>query len=257
MILLVNDDGIDAPGLRMLYHAIRQRVSLPVLAVAPQVQHSGQSQAITIHRALTVTPINDDDFFGFAVDGTPTDCLKLALRAICPQEPQLVVSGINAGPNVGRSIFYSGTVGAALEAAVEGLPALAISRDRDDTTYLEAASEYAAKAVRTCCAKWRLPGQVLNLNLPGTDPAEWGELQAVPHGLSGFDETYTPQRQQDGSVSWQLTGTRVEKDNEGLTDAHVLKAGAPSLTLLRPDCNVPADSIPGPLLRRLTQLAAG
>ncbi|NRA38865.1 MAG: 5'/3'-nucleotidase SurE, partial [Planctomycetes bacterium] len=125
MILLVNDDGINAQGLRILYEALRRKTKQSIIAIAPSTQHSGHSHAITLNRGLSVNAIHEDNFFGFTVDGTPCDCVKLGLKVLCQQAPQLVISGINAGPNVGRSLFYSGTVGAALEAAIEGFPAIA------------------------------------------------------------------------------------------------------------------------------------
>ena len=99
MILLVNDDGIDAAGLRSLYRGLRQQGKQKVLAVAPSKQRSGMGHAITINRGLQTQPIYDapDDFFGFSVDGTPTDCLKLALKVLAQEDPKLVISELTMG----------------------------------------------------------------------------------------------------------------------------------------------------------------
>ncbi|MDA3962120.1 MAG: 5'/3'-nucleotidase SurE [Planctomycetota bacterium] len=252
MLLLINDDGIHAPGLRHLYRALRKETGMPVLAVAPSVQHSGQSHAITLDRGLTATPILEDDFFGFSVDGTPTDCVKLALKVLLPKEPRLVISGINDGPNVGRSLFYSGTVGAAIEAAIEGHPAIAISRDHGEGDDMAQAARYAAGIAKACLGRRELRGVVLNINIP----AKLGDLETRPrlahHGHSGFEETYRARRDQNGRLTWRLSGTRVERSNEGVTDAHLLRSGLPTLTVLHPDFNADGDHLPARLLARIT-----
>ncbi|MFW5882587.1 MAG: 5'/3'-nucleotidase SurE [Planctomycetota bacterium] len=252
MILLINDDGIKAPGLRLLYQALRQHTRHPVLAVAPAAQHSGQAHAITLERGLNVDPVLESDFFGFSVDGTPVDCLKVALKVLCHTRPRLVVSGINAGPNVGRSLFYSGTVAAALEAAVEGQAALAVSQDVGETD-LAAAADYAARFAHRCIGRRELVGSVLNLNLPAVGAETWGELRLVPHGMSGFDETYVPVRVGQ-RIALQLHGERVELEHEGETDAHALAAHHPTLSLLEPDFNAADMRLPGRLLDRLRRI---
>lgn len=237
MILLVNDDGIAAPGLRALYRALRRLLKQPVVAVAPVDERSGQSHAITINRGMHVRPVLDEDFFGFQIEGTPTDCLKLALKVLLPQPPKLVVSGINDGPNVGRSLFYSGTIGAALEAAVEGQSAIAFSRDRDDDGSFEEAAEFAATVAQACLGQNALRGLALNVNIPGRPANEWQEPRACTHGLSGFEEGYRPQRASDGKVIWSLAGKRMELAHEGETDAHLLRSLHPTITLLQPNLN--------------------
>jgi 5'-nucleotidase len=236
MILLVNDDGIDAPGLRALYHALRKHSKRPVLAVAPSTERSGQSHAITIDRGLVVTPRADGDFFGFAVDGTPTDCTKLALAVLCSEEPDIVVSGINDGPNVGRSLFYSGTVGAALEAAVLGYPAVAVSKNKGGEGFSDAA-EFAAKWVMQLMGQKHLRGQVINLNLPATAATTWKEPRIAAHGHSGFKETYQPVRDNKERIIWRLHGEWIANADDTISDATLLSANHPVFTHLQPDLN--------------------
>ncbi len=239
MILLVNDDGIDAPGLRALYHALRQVTGLPVLVVAPATERSGQSHAITLDRALTTTFRSEEGFCGFAVDGTPTDCTKLALDRICPQPPRLVVSGINSGPNAGRSILYSGTLGAALEAAVAGHAALAVSRQHGVVDHADGAAFAAAWAVRLLERSEALAGRVVNLNLPAAPATAWRPTCTAPHGLAGFHETYRRTRRSEGvRAGWRLDGVWTVPPGD-TSDAAKLDAGHPVLTLLRPDLNAP------------------
>jgi 5'-nucleotidase len=234
MILLVNDDGIDAPGLRALYHALRATTGLPVLAVAPTQERSGQSHAITIDRALHTAVRHEPGFFGFSLDGTPADCTKMALDRLCATPPALVVSGINRGPNVGRSLFYSGTVAAAMEAAVLGHRALAVSRQlghADD----EDGARLAAGVAHRMLSREDLRGVVVNLNVPSSPAAAWQPLVTAPHGLAGFQESYRPVHE-GGRPAWRLEG-RWQALHEHGTDATFLTQGHPVLTLLRPDLN--------------------
>ncbi len=245
MILLVNDDGIASPGLRALYQALRVATRQPVLAVAPASERSGMSHAITIDRGLSAAPRLEPGFFGFAVDGTPADCTKLALDRICGEAPRLVVSGINDGPNAGRSIFYSGTLGAALEAAVEGRAAFAVSRERGWTSQ-EDAAEFAARWAARLLHAPGLAGSVVNLNLPASPARTWRAPRLSHHGLAGFRERYRPQRE-GGRTTWRLTGTWEAGASDD--DVSALSAGHPVFTLLRPDLNAPEPAI----LRRLVE----
>jgi 5'-nucleotidase len=234
MILLVNDDGIDAPGLRTLYAALRAATGHAVLACAPSAERSGQSQAITLHRDLAVSDRLDDGFFGFAIDGTPADCVKLALDQLAPEPPALVVSGINDGPNAGRSIFYSGTLGAAQEAAIAGHAVLAISRVRGPGGFADAADLAARIAVRLLAGAGQ-PGRVVNLNVPATPASAWQPLRLARHGLGGFRESYRPA----GRGSWALQGDWETQASsaEDADDAALLTAGHPVISVLRPDVN--------------------
>ncbi|TVR44863.1 MAG: 5'/3'-nucleotidase SurE [Planctomycetota bacterium] len=239
VILLVNDDGIEAPGLRALYRCLRRELRQPVLAVAPAEERSGAGHAISINRGLSLTPFHDSDadFFAFSVDGTPSDCCKLGLKVLCTQKPRLVVSGINNGPNVGRSLFYSGTVSAALEAAIEGFPALAVSLDRSEEPDWNSAAERAVSIAKAMLGRNKLAGSVINLNLPVGTAKHWQPLRVVRHGLSGFSEAYSQRHQRDGHPLWHLHGQRIELEEEGETDAHALRAGHPTLSILQPDIN--------------------
>jgi 5'-nucleotidase len=233
MILLVNDDGIDAPGLRALYAALRTAGLGPVLAVAPAQERSGQSHAITIGRPLRVEARHEPGFFGFAIDGTPADCVKVALEGLCARTPDLVVSGVNDGPNAGRSIFYSGTLGAAMEAVVLGRPALAVSRARGEGGFAPAAAAAAGWAGRLLGA--RTGAVLVNLNLPAGPAGDWREMRICRHGLGGFREGYVAARDRDGRPGWLLNGT-WHPGPVG-EDAALLSAGHPTVTMLRPDLN--------------------
>jgi 5'-nucleotidase len=219
------------------------------LAVAPSSERSGQSHAITIDRGLVVTPRTEDNFFGFAIDGTPTDCAKLALAVLCHEEPELIVSGINDGPNVGRSLFYSGTVGAALEAAVLGHPALAVSRNKGGLNFDDAA-DYAAKWAAKLLGIKELRGQVVNLNLPASTMSAWKEPRLALHGHSGFRETYQVQRDSKDRMVWRLHGEWIARPDGEISDATLLSAGHPVFTHLRPDLNGGESPLTQALIKR-------
>ncbi len=249
MILLTNDDGIDAPGFRALYRALRRDTGHAVLAVAPLHERSGMGHAISVDRALTVSCRSEPGFFGFVIDGTPTDCTKLALDRLCPMAPELVVSGINRGPNVGRSVFYSGTLGAAMEAAVLGFAALAVSRQVEAQTVEDGAS-FAAGWAKQLLGRKEFAGKLVNLNIPGPASPSWREPVVRSHGTGGYRESYRQVRDHDssheldqgasvsgGESRWRLHGEWIA--GEADDDAAALTRGHPVLSLLGPDFNVP------------------
>lgn len=166
-ILLTNDDGISAPGLVALY---REMVSMgEVSVVAPESVQSAAGHGITLNTPLLISRVTiPDGFTGVAVDGRPADCVKLAVAHLVPRPPDLVVSGINSGANVGINVVYSGTVAAAIEAAFLGLPAIAVSLhlDRDGPNDYAQAARYARQTIQQIIAAGLLPGEVITVNLP-------------------------------------------------------------------------------------------
>lgn len=157
-ILLTNDDGIEAAGLRALAEELTALG--PVTVVAPARPRSAVSQSITLHRPIVVHPRGRAEF---AVEGTPTDCVKLAMSALCPRRPQMVVSGINHGLNTGANILYSGTVAGAFEAALQGVPAVAVSLQAAPRMDFGTAARAAVPIIRALFGE---PGVVYNVNLP-------------------------------------------------------------------------------------------
>jgi 5'-nucleotidase len=164
-ILVCNDDGIDAPGLFTLVQELKRMGNVTV--VAPDKQQSAVGHAITMQYPLRVKEFKKNGkFFGYAVQGTPADCVKLAVKALLPKAPDLVVSGVNHGANTAISIIYSGTVSAATEGTILGIPSIAVSL----TTYAPADFRYAAKVARMVAekviAKGLPSGTLLNINVP-------------------------------------------------------------------------------------------
>lgn len=166
-ILVTNDDGILAPGIRALSAGLSRLGQVTI--VAPDRERSATGHAITVHSPLRVKRISGlPGHAAYAVNGTPADCVKLALEGLKIDRPDLVVSGINRGPNLGTDVLYSGTVSAAIEAALLGLPAIAVSlADFRETDYEEAAS-FAALIAERWHHKRLPPDTLLNVNWPRT-----------------------------------------------------------------------------------------
>ena len=160
-ILITNDDGIYAPGLKALEEGLAAVGEVTV--VAPDREMSASSQSISVHAPLRVQTLDERHF---AVAGTPADTVILALYRLLPQKPDLVVSGINPGGNLGENVIYSGTVAAAMEATLHGVPAFAISLATRKYLDFSAAAAFAAQLAQTIFAKGLPPGVMLNVNVP-------------------------------------------------------------------------------------------
>ena len=160
-ILITNDDGIYAPGLKALEEGLAAVGEVTV--VAPDREMSATSQSISVHAPLRVHALDERHF---AVSGTPADTVILALYRLLPQKPDLVISGINPGGNLGENVIYSGTVAAAMEATLHGVPAFAISLATRKHLDFSAAAAFAAQLARTIFDKGLRPGVMLNVNVP-------------------------------------------------------------------------------------------
>lgn len=167
-ILLTNDDGIRAPGLVALYREL-VKAGHEVQVVAPETVQSATGHGVTTSAPLLTCKVKVEDAFeGIAVDGRPADCVKLAINQLCKRRPDLVVSGMNSGTNVGINVIYSGTVAAAIEAGFLGLPAIAVSlylKKEVETDYARA-SGYAVKTIEKILAVGLAPGQIATMNIP-------------------------------------------------------------------------------------------
>ena len=167
LILLTNDDGIMAPGIVAMY---RELVKLgDVHVVAPETVQSATGHGITLTAPLLTSKVKiENAFTGTAVDGRPADCVKLAINQLLPRMPDLVVSGMNSGANVGINVIYSGTVAAAIEAAFLGLPSIAVSLHlrADVPTDYKRAAEFALKTIRQVLASGIKGGECVNINVP-------------------------------------------------------------------------------------------
>lgn len=233
-IVLTNDDGIYAAGLRALYRALLQ-AGHEVQVIAPLGEQSAVGHSITLLNPLRCKSVEEVDFTGIAVSGTPTDCVKLGLTRLVRRQPDLVVSGMNAGANVGPDILYSGTVAAATEAAAMGVPSLAVSHD--SSGHVDA-DDYAAYAVSLLTEiPWdRLPPKrVINLNLPACPFAECKGLSLCPQTDTAWNDWYDEREDPRGFTYWWIDGEiPLERVAEG-TDKYMVEHGWATITPLKFD----------------------
>lgn len=232
-ILLVNDDGIHSPGLRVLYQVLQER-GHKVSVVAPDRQHSGAGHSLTVFEPLIGRDIRENGFEGYAVAGTPADCVKLALGGFLGKWPNLVISGINLGPNVGPDLNYSGTVGAAAEAAHAGLPGLAVSQLAQEWAEdLSDIANHVAKLAEEI--KWQtLPhGCVINVNYPNSPVASAGKPVVCAQSQASWENVYEKRTDPRGRAYWWLKGALKLRPDCSDCDLEMLLDGHITLTPLK------------------------
>ena len=188
-ILLTNDDGVYFEGLLVLYEHFAPHHQVTV--VAPDRERSAIGHAITLNEPIRTWPVSmNGGGSGYAVTGTPADCVKLGLLEILDAPPDLVIAGINPGANVGVNLNYSGTVAAAKEAALFGIAAIAVSMDGRDTTHYREAADFVLRLAETVHAKGLPAGTFLNVNLPNASLKETAGVRLSRQGLPANNEYF-------------------------------------------------------------------
>jgi 5'-nucleotidase len=188
IILLTNDDGIDSPGLEALYESV---IDLgEIFVVAPDVEKSAFSHAISSMTPLQVRSKKLLNFEGFAVSGTPADCIKIALGKILDKKPDLIISGINMGANIASNILYSGTVAAAVEGALLGIKSIAISISRTKDVDFTFAKKFTNTFVRRILEISLPESVILNINIPSLNEENIKGIEFTKQGKSIFIENY-------------------------------------------------------------------
>jgi 5'-nucleotidase len=232
-ILLTNDDGIHADGLWALQKALSGQYHTTV--VAPDIERSAVGHSITLSHPLRITQVQTNGGWGHAVNGTPADCVKLAVLEIMESRPQLVVSGINAGPNVGLNLNYSGTVSAAKEAALMGIPAIAVSQMPHTKHGYSTAAAFISMLIPKITEKGLPEGTFLNVNIPACSPDRVEGVRITRQGISRLKDIFhrrTDPREQ--AYYWQGTETQnFEEDAD--TDGAVLHRNCISVTPIQCD----------------------
>ena len=233
-ILVSNDDGIDAPGIYALVQELKKIGTVTV--VAPDKQQSAVGHAITMNFPLRAKEFKKDGvFFGYAVEGTPADSVKLAVKALLKEKPDLLVSGVNHGANTAISIIYSGTVSAATEGTILGIPSIAVSL----TTYGPPDFRYAAKFARKLAllvAKKGLPeGTLLNVNVPALPEQEIRGVLITRQGRAIWNDAFDIRRDPANKEYYWLTGA-LEDSDEGLEfDQSAVRSNYVSVTPIHYD----------------------
>ncbi|MBY0275046.1 5'/3'-nucleotidase SurE [Candidatus Binatia bacterium] len=233
-ILVTNDDGILAPGIAALAHALEPLGEIDV--IAPESGQSGAAHAITFMAPLITQRVTvGGELTGWSVDGSPADCVKLAVSQLCEHRPDLVVSGINAGSNRGVDVIYSGTVAAAVEAAFIGIPSLAISLEASAELDFARAAVHARRVVERAVELGISPGMVLNVNIPRLDRGEPKGVKVVPQSTRPWTDTYDRRTDPRGRAYFWLTDQGDREPEEHDTDLSALRAGFITITPLQYD----------------------
>jgi len=232
-VLVSNDDGVDAPGIRVLAEGLRA-AGHEVLVVAPDRDRSGASNSLTLDAPVRVQQLDGSTW---RVYGTPTDCVHVAITGMLEVEPDIVVSGINNTANLGDDVIYSGTVAAAMEGRFLGLPAVAMSLQTVDHTGKH--YETAARAAAEIIARLRvdpLPADtILNVNVPDIPWDEVRGFEVTRLGNRHRAEACIPQQDPRGRQWWWIGPAGAEQDAGPGTDFHAVRTGHISITPIQVD----------------------
>jgi len=233
-ILLCNDDGILAPGIAAMYDVLA--VDHDVTVVAPALVQSATAHAITIRLPLICHKMHvGGRFHGTSVEGSPADCVKLAVHTLMQQKPDLVVSGMNAGANVGIHVLYSGTVAAAAEGAMLGCPAIAVSLEYSSELNFERAAVVARRVIDQILSYGVAPGHLYNVNIPAQKPGWPRGVRVGPQSTLGLDEKIEKRSDPSGRDYYWLSGNFGDTSREADTDLKLLREGYVTVTPLHFD----------------------
>lgn len=232
IILLTNDDGVYAEGLQALRREMEQVDDARIYVVAPDRERSATGHAITMHRPLFAEEVHfpESRCRCYSVTGTPADCTKLAIEALLGTKPDLVISGINRGANLGTDVFYSGTVSAAIESTILGIPSIAVSlaawRHPDFTLAARFARRLALKTLERGLPR----GTLLNVNVPPVDPALCAGVVVTKLGVRLYKDVFDRRIDPRGREYYWLAGELMESGNDPDTDVVAVKNNQISVT---------------------------
>ena len=229
-ILVTNDDGVTSPGLRALASALK--VLGEVYVVAPDRERTAISHALTLHKPLRITRLRAREF---AVNGTPTDCVNLAIKKVLRGKPALVVSGINKGVNLGDDVTYSGTVSAALEGTIMGVPSIAVSQEGRQKFRFAVGAIYALRVARLVL-RYGLPEEtLLNVNVPDRPRALIKGVRVTALGRRRFNNPIIEKVDPHGRKYYWIAGTRIAWGRRSNSDHESLRRGLVSVTPIHLD----------------------
>lgn len=236
-ILLSNDDGIHAEGIRALVRLLSPRHE--VVVCAPMHEQSGMAHALNVHRRLEVDRDRELEAMcpveAWKIDGTPTDCVKIYLEAMAgDRKPDLVISGINHGANLATDVLYSGTVGAAMEGFLHGISSVAISRDRWSKIPFDRVAELGMDYIESMMEGEELPF-FLNVNFP-KELSTYGPFFVLSRlGKRDYVNAFTRETDEDGRTFFTVAGEILDQDKGEATDIYAVDMGFISVTPLHAD----------------------
>ncbi len=235
LILLTNDDGLHADGIQALRKVLEAEPGMEVILVAPDRERSASGHALTLHRPLfahqvqmpgTTVPM-------YSVTGTPADCAKLAIDELLPRRPDLVISGINRGSNLGTDVFYSGTVSAAIEGTILGIPAIAASLATFDPFDYGFAARFVRDLALRVVREGLPAGVLLNVNIPPVSPENLAGVAITRMGVRRYDNEWTRRVTPRGQPYYWLAGEVAELPNDPDSDVVAVQNHQISITPLR------------------------
>ncbi|MCK6486072.1 MAG: 5'/3'-nucleotidase SurE [Phycisphaerae bacterium] len=231
-ILLTNDDGILAPGLAAMYRRLTALGHVDV--VAPESGQSAAAHSITVRYPIMSRQVHvGGEFHGYSVEGSPADCVKLAIHALLDAPPDLVVSGINAGENVGIHVLYSGTVAAAAEGALQGCRAIAVSLEYADELDFDRAAEHAIAVIRDVLDNGLAPGELVSINIPALRPGWPRGVRVAGQSTARLSETFERRNDPQGRPYYWLSGNLLRDVQETAdTDLRAVREGYIAVTPL-------------------------
>jgi 5'-nucleotidase len=229
-ILITNDDGVHSPGLAALADALK--VIGEVWVVAPDRERTAAAHAVTLHKPLRVQQMGTHIY---AVNGTPVDCVNLAVLKIMPKPPSLVVSGINKGVNLGDDVMYSGTVSAALEGTILGIPSMAISQEGRERFRFEVGARYAVRIARLIIERGLPDETLVNVNVPDRPLSSIRGVRITCLSRRRFDNPIVEKVDPHGRSYYWIAGTRVSWSRSKDADHEAIAEGLVSLTPIHLD----------------------
>ncbi len=241
LLLLTNDDGVDAPGLRALIHEAYQFEDIETVAVAPDRERSATGHAISIHQPVEVRELHrkGQRLRLYSAGGTPADCVKVAVEGILGRLPDFVISGINRGPNLGQDVFYSGTVSAAMEGAFMGVRAMAVSVTAFEGLDYGPAACFAVDWARRVHEEKEWP-VLVNVNVPAIPRESIAGVAVTRLGRQRYRDVFTRRTDPRGRTWFWLGGTVLEGDIVDDTDVCAISRNLISVTPLTTDLTDPA-----------------
>ena len=225
-ILISNDDGVFAPGLGTLARALAA-AEHEVYVVAPDRQRSATGHSVTLHKPLRVESVDLEGGIkaAWSTTGTPSDCVKLAVKQLLPQAPDVIISGINSGPNLGSDVLYSGTVAAAMEGAFSGFPSIAVSAQKNEQKAFDLAAEFIVDFLRVL-PKAPMPNRGLfNVNVPSCQADKLKGVRVTELGKRQYKDIFERRHDPNGRDYYWLSGSAIEEGESELSDVWALANG--------------------------------
>lgn len=230
-ILLTNDDGIHAPGLKLLFEHSRKLGKTVI--IAPEHDNSAASHSLTMNRPLRVRELDENIY---TINGTPTDCVTIGIGKILPHKPDLVISGINPGPNLGDDVSYSGTVSAAIESTMLGIPSIAISLAAEsEPLHYETAASFVVRLAEIILARGLPRDTLLNVNVPNTSPDGIQGVAFTRRGRRLYEDAIKETNDPWGRKHYWIGGGTPSFDAGEDTDSAAIRVNKISITPMHLD----------------------